>query len=101
MCKEKYGVKYTVAGMDSWLFKNGFSYKRPQLVLAKADPLKQKEFVKEYKTLKEKTPNDEPIVFLDAVHSYPFSPLVQKSIFKYFSIKFKRIKGVIFQIITV
>ena len=66
--KEKYGVTYTVAGIDSWLQKNGFSYKKPQPVPAKADPLQQKDFVEKYKTLKETTPNDEPIVFLDAVH---------------------------------
>ena len=66
--KEKYGVTYTVAGIDSWLQKNGFSYKNPQPVPAKADPLQQKDFVEKYKTLKETTPNDEPIVFLDAVH---------------------------------
>ena len=76
--KEKHGVTYTVAGMDFWLQENWVSYKKPQSVPAKADPLQQKEFVKKYKTLKETTPND--IVFLDAVHPYPFIQLWQKNL---------------------
>ena len=66
--QDKYGITYTVAGMDSWLGTNGFSYKKPQPTPAKADPIKQKEFIEKYQLLKEKTPKDEPIVFLDAVH---------------------------------
>ena len=66
--QEKYGVTYTVAGMDYWLGNNGFSYKKPHPTPAKADPLQQKEFIEKYKVLKEKTPDDEPIVFLDGAH---------------------------------
>jgi transposase len=63
-----YGVVYTVPGMTSWLKNNGFSYIKPHGVPAKADPIKQTEFVEEYKRLKEETPAAEPILFVDGVH---------------------------------
>ena len=66
--KEKYRIEYTVSGMTSWLKKNDFSFIKPHGVPAKADPEKQKQFVAEYKKLKEKTPTNEPILFCDAVH---------------------------------
>ena len=66
--EEQYGVKYTVSGMTSWLKINSFSFIKPHGVPAKADPEKQKQFVAEYKKLKEETPSNEPILFGDAVH---------------------------------
>ena len=66
--KRKYGVSYSLPGITTWLKNNGFSYKKPKGTPAKADPLKQEEFKKVYKELKEKTPDDEPILFSDAAH---------------------------------
>jgi transposase len=66
--QEKYGVTYSVNGMTDWLKHNGFSFKKPHEVPAKADPEKQEAFKKEYERLKKETPDNEPIVFLDAVH---------------------------------
>lgn len=66
--EKTYGVKYTVAGMTSWLKKHNFSFIQPSPIPAKADPVKQAQFIEEYKKLKEETPKDEPILFLDAVH---------------------------------
>jgi transposase len=66
--EETYGIKYTVAGMTSWLKSHGFSFIKPRSVPAKADPVKQAAFIETYKKLKEETPADEPILFLDAVH---------------------------------
>jgi len=66
--QEVYGVHYTTAGMTNWLQRNNFSYKQPKEQPAKADPEKQKVFVEEYRNLKEKTPENEPILFMDSVH---------------------------------
>jgi len=66
--KERYGVNYTVSGMHKWLHRNGFSYKKPKGRPHKADPELQKQFIAEYETLKEAVGDDEPILFMDAVH---------------------------------
>jgi transposase len=66
--KEKYSIEYTISGMTSWLKSNDFSFIKPHGVPAKADPEKQKQFIAEYKKLKEETPANEPILFGDAVH---------------------------------
>lgn len=66
--KERYGVAYTVSGLHKWLHRNGFSYKKPKGRPHKADPELQKQFIAEYETLKEEVGDDEPILFMDAVH---------------------------------
>lgn len=66
--KERYGVSYTVAGMHKWLHRNGFSYKKPKGRPHKADAELQKQFIAEYEALKEAVGDDEPILFMDAVH---------------------------------
>ena len=63
-----YGVKYTVSGMTKWLKSHNFSYKKPKGTPAKADPIKQEEFLQTYNTLLETTPKSEPILFGDGVH---------------------------------
>ncbi len=64
----QYGVNYTVAGITSWLYHNGFSYKKPKGTPHKADIKKQEDFIKEYNELLATTPTDEPILFGDGVH---------------------------------
>lgn len=65
---ERFGVKYTVAGMHKWLRKNGFSYKKPKGVPHKFDAAKQQAFVEQYEQLKASCGEDETILFMDAVH---------------------------------
>lgn len=66
--RDTFQISYTVAGMTKWLHRNGFSYKRPKCRPAKADPLKQQDFIKKYDLLQKETPEDEPILFGDGVH---------------------------------
>lgn len=63
-----YNVKYTVSGMTKWLETNGFSYKKPKGMPAKADAAKQEAFIGTYLALVETTSKTEPILFGDAVH---------------------------------
>lgn len=66
--KLKYQVLFTPSGITKWLHSHGFSYKRPKATPAKADPEKQAQFIEAYEQLKISTPDNEPIVFGDAVH---------------------------------
>jgi transposase len=65
---QKYNIQYTVSGMTKWLKLHGFSYKKPKGTPAKADLIKQEDFLMTYNTLLETTHKDEPILFGDAVH---------------------------------
>ena len=65
---EVYGKKYSVSGMTKWLHANNFCYKKAHGVPAKADRKKQKNFIRCYNRLKQKTPKNEPIYFADSVH---------------------------------
>jgi transposase len=66
--KEKYGVSFVEHSMCRWLGDHGFVHKKPKPTPRGADPEKQKEFVEEYEKMLKETPEDEPIVFCDAVH---------------------------------
>jgi transposase len=57
-----------VAGMTNWLKRHDFSYKWTKGQPAKADTENQAKFVADYEELKEKTPKNEPIFFIDGVH---------------------------------
>ncbi|NBP04325.1 MAG: IS630 family transposase [Proteobacteria bacterium] len=63
-----YSITYTQQGMYDWLIKHGFSYKKPKESPAKADPVKQKQFIQEYEHLKRTTPSSQPILFMDSLH---------------------------------
>ena len=65
--KEKYNVTYSVAGLNKWLHRNGFSYKQPKGVPHKFDSEKQQEFIDFYETLKAEVEEDE-LFFMDATH---------------------------------
>ena len=54
--------------MIKWLHANGFSYKKPHAVPAKADKGQQRKFISYYKKLKAKAGEKEPIYFVDSVH---------------------------------
>lgn len=61
-------ISYTNSGMTKWLRTQGFRYKKPHAVPAKADKLKQKAFINYYEQLKKIAGNKEPIYFVDSVH---------------------------------
>lgn len=63
-----FSVHYTVSGMTKWLRGHGFSYKRPKEVPAKADLVKQEQFIESYLNLVNETPENEPILFMDSAH---------------------------------
>lgn len=60
--------KYSVSGMTKWLHDNGFCYKKPHAVPAKANKEQQQKFIKYYTRLKQKAGKKEPIYFTDCVH---------------------------------
>lgn len=66
--KQEFGKDYSISGMTKWLHNNGFTYKKPHAVPAKADLKQQQEFIEYYKKLKAKAGNKEPIYFADSVH---------------------------------
>ena len=66
--KAKYNVSYSVVGLTDLLHRIDFVYKKPKETPAKADPARQQVFIDEYEKLKTNTPENEPILFTDAVH---------------------------------
>lgn len=66
--KISYGIQYTRQGMTDWLHKHKFSYKQPKGIPSKADLLKQACFIEDYNKLRDETPENEPIFFIDSVH---------------------------------
>ena len=66
--KKEYKKKYSISGMTKWLNSNGFSYKKPHAVPAKADKDQQRKFINYYNRLKAKAGQKEPIYFVDSVH---------------------------------
>lgn len=65
---ERWSIQYTISGLNKWLHKQGFTYKRPTGVPHKFDEQKQADFIKRYEALKTTLPEDEVILFMDAVH---------------------------------
>lgn len=64
---EWWGIRYTVPGMNKWLHRNHFSYKKPTGVPHKYSAEAQQAFVDTYNQLKSEA-SDEPILFIDGVH---------------------------------
>lgn len=65
---QEFGKTYSISGMTKWLHNNGFTYKKPHAVPAKANLEQQQEFIEYYNQLKVKAGNKEPIYFADSVH---------------------------------
>jgi len=59
---------YTPDGMVQTLKRLGYSYKKTKAVSGKADPEKQKEYVKNYQKLRKNLKKKEKIYFIDATH---------------------------------
>lgn len=66
--KSTYQVSYSVIGMTKLLHRLGFVYKKPKLVPAKTDVVKQQQFLDEYLKLKSEIEESDQIYFLDATH---------------------------------
>ena len=66
--QSEFSLTYTQSGMTKWLKSHGFCYKKPHGIPAKADEVKQAEFIKYYEKLKNNLPKDDVIYFLDACH---------------------------------
>ncbi len=66
--KQTFGKNYSISGMTKWLCSNGFCYKKPHGVPAKAEKEKQEAFIEYYKALKASAKNNEPIYFADSSH---------------------------------
>lgn len=60
-------IVFSVPGMNKWLHRNGFTYKKPSGVPHKFSEEKQRQFIEYYEELKA-TAGDEPVLFIDAVH---------------------------------
>lgn len=63
-----YGVLFSIPGLNKWLHRQGFSYKKPKGHPHKADKAQQAAFIEHYSQLKASSNEDEPIVFMDSVH---------------------------------
>jgi transposase len=66
--KAWWDVHYTVPGMNKWLHRNGFSYRKPAGVPHKFSAEAQQAFVETYSALKQQAGSDEPVLFIDGVH---------------------------------
>ena len=66
--KDKWGINFSIPGMNKWLHRHAFSYKKPKGFPHKANPKLQEEFITEYEKLKSEVGVEEPILFMDAVH---------------------------------
>ena len=66
--KYEYRINYSVIGITKLLHRLGFVYKKPKLVPAKADAVKQQQFLDEYFKLREEIRDEGQIYFLDATH---------------------------------
>ncbi|WP_446919771.1 helix-turn-helix domain-containing protein [Klebsiella pneumoniae] len=67
LVRDRFGVRYSIPGMNKWLHRNGFTWKKPSGIHHKFCPEKQQQFVKHYETLKQAAGDSEPILFMDAV----------------------------------
>ena len=65
--RNTYQVDFSVPGLNKWLHKYHFSYRKPKGIPHKFDAQQQAEFISKYRALKAQV-TDEPILFMDAVH---------------------------------
>ena len=66
--QKTFGIKFSSSGMNKWLIRNGFSYKKPKGTPAKTNPEQQQAFIAYYQNLLNSIDEDEPVEFGDAVH---------------------------------
>jgi transposase len=66
--KKTYGLVYSRTGMEGWLKRKGFVYKRPKNIPQKIDLARQQQFIECYQELKNNLKEGEAIFFMDEVH---------------------------------
>ena len=66
--REKWSILYSISGMNQWLHRHGFNYKKPKGRPYKADRALQEKFVAYYNELKSSLPVNEVLYFIDSVH---------------------------------
>jgi len=66
--EDTYAVSYSVPGMNKWLHRNGFSYKKPKGYPHKACVVQQEQFISDYNKLKATIGSGDGILFMDACH---------------------------------
>ena len=66
--KDKYGIAYSIPGMNKWLHRNSFSYKKPKGYPYKASQEQQEQFINTYEKLKNTIDPDDSIMFMDSCH---------------------------------
>jgi transposase len=65
---QTFAKEYSQSGIEKLLKRLGYSYKKPAVVPAKADPVQQAEFVQQYQLIQAGLAEDDKIYFLDASH---------------------------------
>lgn len=68
LVKKRFGITYSVSGINTVLHNLGFNYKKPKSVSAKRNYIAQEEFVENLEVLRENLDDGEKIFFADAVH---------------------------------
>jgi transposase len=63
-----YKTTFTISGLTDLLHRLGFTHKKPKIVPGKADSVKQKEFLIQYRKLKKSLGDKDKIYFMDGVH---------------------------------
>lgn len=63
-----YGVSYSVPGLNKWLHRHGFSYKKPKGYPHKACKDAQERFIEYYTELKSEINPEDEILFMDSCH---------------------------------
>jgi len=63
-----YNVTYSIPGINKWLHRNEFRYKKPKGYPYKADKQQQEEFIEKYKELKATIPEEDSLMFMDSCH---------------------------------
>lgn len=66
--QQRWSIDYSIAGLNKWLHQHGFSYKKPKGLPHKVNVAEQEVFIETYEALKASVCEDEPILFMDAVH---------------------------------
>ncbi|EBR8157936.1 IS630 family transposase [Salmonella enterica subsp. enterica serovar Newport] len=66
--EEWWGIRYTVPGLNKWLHKHGFSYRKPTGVPHKYSAEAQQAFMETYNVPKLRAGDDEPVLFIDGVY---------------------------------
>ena len=66
--QKTYGVVYSVPGLNKWLHRHGFSYKKPKGYPRKASQEQQSKFISFYQQLKSNLTAHDGILFMDSCH---------------------------------